>query len=124
MIQRVISKIFYDTLNEGLDLFVDCLGFQILYRDEDSAVVERDGAKIYVVASPEFAAKDRPELAIETDSIYECYEDIKSRRPEMLHPNGKTVQRKPWGPLEFAILDRTSVCVVFRQWDSAPLGLG
>lgn len=120
MIERVISKIFYNTLNEGLDLFVDCLGFQVRYRDEDLAVVERDGAKIYVVASPELAAKDRPELAIETDSIHEWYEDIKTRRPEMLHPNGRTIQEKPWGPLEFAVLDRTSVCVIFRQWQAAP----
>ena len=116
MIQRVISKIFYDTLDEGLDLFVGCLGFQVLYRDEDLAVVERDGAKVYVVASPEYAAKDRPEVAIETDTIHDLYEEIKLRSPEMLHPNGNEIREKPWGSLEFAVLDRTSVCVVFRQW--------
>jgi hypothetical protein len=36
------------------------------YQDSDLAVVDRDGVKAYVVESPEYAAKDRPELAIET----------------------------------------------------------
>jgi hypothetical protein len=116
MIQRIISKIFYNSLDEGLDLFVDCLGFHVRHRDEDLAVVERDGAKVYVVSSPEFAVKDRPEIAIETDTIVSLYEEIKSRRPDMLHPNGNEIQQKPWGSLEFAVLDKTSVCVVFRQW--------
>jgi hypothetical protein len=116
MMLRLIPKIFYDTLDEGLDLFEKCLGFQIAYRDASLAVVERDGAKAYVVASPEYAAKDRPEIAIETDTIFELYEEIKARRPEMLHPNSSTVQKRPWGALEFAVLDRTTVCVVFRQW--------
>ena len=116
MMLRLIPKVFYDTLEEGLDLFVNCLGFEVRYRDEDLAVVERDGAKAYVVASPEFAAKDRPEIAIETDSIQELYDEIKAKRPLMLHPNGKVIQKKPWGALEFAVLDKTTVCIVFRQW--------
>jgi hypothetical protein len=116
MMLRLIPKIFYDTLEEGLDLFVSCLGFQIRYRDEELAVVDRDGAKAYIVASPEYAAKDRPEIAIETDNIHELYNEIKARRPRMLHPNGNVIQKKPWGALEFAVLDKTTVCVIFRQW--------
>ena len=117
MIQRLIPKIFYNQLSEGLDLFVDCLGFKILYRDENLAVVERDGAKTYVVESPEYAAKDRPEIALETDTIHELYAEIKARRPEMLHPNLNQIRRQPWGSWEFAVLDKTTVCVVFRQWN-------
>ena len=113
---RLVPKIFYDQLEQGLDLFESCLGFQVRYRDTDLAVVERDGAKAYIVASPEFAAKDRPEVAIETDNIDSIYKEIKSRRPEMLHPNANQVTLRPWGALEFAVLDKTTVCVVFRQW--------
>jgi len=116
MIQRLIPKVFYDTLSEGLDLFVDCLGFKVLYKDSDLAVVERDGAKAYIVESPEFAAKDRPEITLETDTIKELYDEIKSRRPAMLHPNSKEIRLKPWGALEFAVLDKSTVCIVFRQW--------
>jgi hypothetical protein len=116
MMLRLIPKIFYDTLDEGLDLFVNCLGFQVRYRDEELAVVDRDGAKAYIVASPEYAAKDRPEVAIETDNIQELYNEIKAKCPDMLHPNSKVIQKKPWGALEFAVLDKTTVCVIFRQW--------
>src|SRR5689334_6845533 len=68
---RLIPKIFYERMADGLELFVGCLGFKLLYRDERLAVVERDGAKAYLVESAEFAAKDRPELTIETDTIDE-----------------------------------------------------
>jgi hypothetical protein len=116
MIQRLIPKIFYNQLSEELDLFVECQGFQVNYRDENLAVVSRDGAKAYVVKSEEYAAKDRPEFALETDTIHELFAEITARRPEMLHPNLNTIRQQPWGPLEFAVLYKTTVCVVFRQW--------
>jgi hypothetical protein len=116
MMTKLIPKVFFNHMSEGLDLFVNCLGFKVLYQDESLAVVERDGAKAYVVESPEYAAKDRPEIAIETDSIRDLYTEISSKRPEMLHPNSKVVAKKPWGALEFAVLDQTRVCIIFRQW--------
>ncbi len=76
MMKRLVPKVFYDRLDDALDLFVDCLGFTVLYRDQTLAVAERDGAKACLVENPEFAAKDRPELAIETDSITELYDEI------------------------------------------------
>ena len=116
MMKRLIPKIFYEKMDDGLDLFVNALGFKVMHRDETLAVVERDGAKAYVVESAEFAAKDRPELAIETDTIDALFDEVLKSRPALLHPNLKTVQTRPWGAREFALLDRTGVCVVFRQW--------
>jgi hypothetical protein len=115
MLTKLLPKIFFDRMADGLDLFVGGMQFAVLYQDENMAVVERDGAKCYVMESPEFAAKDRPEIAIETDTIRELHADIAARRPDLLHPNGKTVEQKPWGFLEFALLDKTGVCVIFRQ---------
>jgi hypothetical protein len=116
MLIRLIPKVFFNRMDEGLDLFVNCLRFSVLYQDSDLAVVGRDGAKAYVVESPEFAAKDRPEIAIETDTIDEIYQEISAKRPDMLHPNSKVVETKPWGAQEFAVLDKTDVCIIFRQW--------
>lgn len=113
---RLIPKIFYNRMEEGLDLFVNCLGFSVLHRDDSLAVVGRDGAKAYIVESPEYAAKGRPEIAIETDSIDLIHQEISTKRPEMLHPNLPRITKRPWGALEFAVLDKTTVCVVFRQW--------
>jgi len=115
---QLIPKIFFNRMEQGLDLFVDCLGFKVLYQDNSLAVVGKDGAKAYVVESPEYAAKDRPEIAIETDDINEIYQDVSLKRPDVLHPNLPRVTKRPWGALEFSLLDKTGVCVVFRQWPS------
>lgn len=122
MLTRLIPKVFFNHMAEGLDLFVDGLGFEVLYRDSVLAVVGRDGAKAYVMESPEYAAKDRPEIALETDSIEEDFRDISSRRPDLLHPNLPRVTKRPWGALEFSLLDKTGVCVVFRQWPDESKG--
>ena len=116
MMQRLIPKIFYADIAVGLDLFVDGLDFDLLYRDDDLAVVARDGCKAYLVESAEFAARDRPEIAIETDAIEALYDEISTKRPDLLHPNSRSVTRKLWGALEFALCDSTQVCVIFRQW--------
>jgi hypothetical protein len=118
MMTRLVPKIFFNRMEEGLDLFVHCLGFTVLHQDDSLAVVGKDEAKAYVVESPEYAAKDRPEIAIETDNIDEIHRDISTRRPDVLHPNLPRVTRRPWGALEFSLLDKTGVCVVFRQWPS------
>jgi hypothetical protein len=116
MMTRLIPKVFFDHMSEGLDLFVQGLGFEVLHHDGPFAVVARDGAKAYVVESPEYAAKDRPEIGIETDTIDELYAEISAKRPDLLHPNSRQVAKKPWGAREFAVRDKTGVCVIFRQW--------
>jgi hypothetical protein len=116
MLTRLIPKVFFNEMDEGLDLFVTGLGFKVLHQDGELAVVERDGAKAYVVQSPEYAAKDRPEIALETDDINGIYAEISAKRPDLLHPNSRRVAMKPWGAQEFALLDKTGVCIVFRQW--------
>jgi hypothetical protein len=116
MLLRLIPKVFYADINVGLDLFVRCLGFEVLHQDPTISVLGRDGAKVYLMQNAELAALDRPELAIETDDIQAIYNEVKARAPEVLHPNVPTVQLRPWGAKEFAVLDATTVCVVFRQW--------
>lgn len=116
MFNNIIPKIFYDHLHDGLEFFVDGLGFEVLYQDVTMAVIARDGAKAYLVESPEYAAKDRPELAIETDDIGSIFKEMSTRASQLLHPNSNKVSLKPWGAREFAMLDKTTVCVIFRQW--------
>lgn len=116
MLLCLIPKVFYDDIQVGLDLFVRCLGFKVLHQDASISVLGRDGVKVYLMENAELAALDRPELGIETDNIHEIYNEIKQNAPEILHPNSSTVQLKPWGAKEFAVLDASSVCVIFRQW--------
>lgn len=116
MLLNLIPKVFYADIAVGLDLFVRCLGFELEYQDDSISVLARDGAKVYLMENAQLAALDRPELSIDTDDIDAIYQEIKLRAPEMLHPNSNVVKRQPWGSKEFAVLDSTTVCVVFRQW--------
>jgi len=118
MLTALIPKVFYDDVTVGLDLFAGGIGMEVLHRDDTLVVLARDQAKVYLVRDAEFAAKDRPELAIETDDIDAVYADIAGRRPDLLHPNLNRVTRREWGAREFALLDATTVCVVFRDWSA------
>ena len=116
MFTALVPTVFYADLDVGLDLFVGGVGMALLHRDDDLAVLARDHAKINLVQDAASAALDRPELAIETDEIDAVYRDVHERRPDLLHPNLRAVRRQPWGPREFALLDATTVCVIFRDW--------
>lgn len=116
MLTALIPKVFYADVAVGLDLFVDGIGMSIGHRDADLVVLVRDRAKVYLVEDAEFAARDRPELAIETDDIEAEYAQIAGRRPDLLHPNLARVTARAWGAREFAVRDATQVCVVFRDW--------
>jgi hypothetical protein len=116
MFTALVPTVFYENLSVGIDLFVGGVGMDVLHRADDFAVLARDHAKLYLVQDAESAASDRPELAIETDDIDAVYKDVNERRPDLLHPNLSAVKRQPWGPREFALLDATTVCVIFRDW--------
>ncbi|MBP8809160.1 MAG: hypothetical protein KBG48_21630 [Kofleriaceae bacterium] len=116
MLKNLIPTIFYEELATGLAFFVDALGFEVRYRDARMAVIARDGAKAYLVESAAGAAGERPELGVDTDDIDAIYAELSARAPHLLHPNCAVVAPRPWGSREFAMLDPTTVCVVFRQW--------
>jgi hypothetical protein len=116
LFKNLIPKIFYVHVQDGLDFFVNGLGFDTLYQDGAMAVISRDGAKAYLVQNAECAALDRPELGIDTEDIEAIYKEMSTRCPQLLHPNSNRIALKPWGAREFAMLDKTTVCVIFRQW--------
>lgn len=49
MFKNPIPKIFYDHLRDGLEFFVDGLGFEVLHQDANLAVIARGGATAYCV---------------------------------------------------------------------------
>ncbi len=116
MLTALIPTVFYADVTVGLDLFVDGIGMTVQHSDGHLTVLARDAAKLFLVEDAEYAARDRPELSIETDTIEAVHADIAARRPDLLHPNLPAVTRREWGPREFALLDATTVCVVFRDW--------
>ncbi len=120
MLTRFVATVFYRDVAVGLDLFEDGLGMSVVHRDGDLVVLERDGAKIQLVQNARAARGERPELGLETDDVDAVHADVAGRRPDLLHPNLPTVRLRPWGAREFALLDRTTVCVVVREWPAPP----
>ncbi|MBE7173171.1 MAG: hypothetical protein INR73_21535 [Williamsia sp.] len=122
-LQVLIPNIFYSDVQVGLHLFVEGMGFEIVYSDIEGEqpfyVVKRDGVKVYLVEDADFAMRDRPELRIETDDIESIYNEISDRHPELLHPNLPEVTVREWGAKEFALVDESHVCIVFVQWVSS-----
>lgn len=119
---KLVPNIFYTDIKVGLKLFVECLEFTIGYDDLKSenpfCVIEKDGLAAHLIQSKEFAEKDRPEIRLETCNIEEVYNKVKLKYPELLHPNSREIQLKPWRAKEFALKDESDVCVIIQQWEN------
>lgn len=117
---KLVPNIFYTDINVGLDLFINCLEFTIGYNDLKSenpcCVANKDDLAIFIFQNKEFAEKDRPELRLHTNNIDEVYEKVKATHPELLHPNLNKVTLRPWGAKEFALRDKSDVCIIIQQW--------
>lgn len=114
---KVIPKIFYADIKEGLNLLVEGLGFKVTYQDDYLKIIERDGVTLQLVADEEYAKKDRPEIRIVTDDIQALYNEVKEKNTGLLHPNLNVIKRQPWGLTEFALRDASDVCVIIQQND-------
>jgi hypothetical protein len=117
---KLVPNIFYEDIRDGLNLFVDCLGFDIgfnaLESDNPCCVVQQDGLSVFLFQNKEFADKDRPEFRLHTENIEEVFASIAKTHPQFLHPNLNRITLRPWGAKEFALKDDTDVCVIIQQW--------
>ena len=116
---KIIPTIFYSDIKIGLELFIDCLGFTLVYSEPHPPhpfyIIQRDGVTIHLKEDDEYARKDRPEVRIETDDIAALHQELANKEVRLFHPNLKNVKKQPWGLLEFALLDRSNVCVIVQQ---------
>ncbi len=117
---KLVPNVFYENIQDGLHLFVDCLGFSIGFDDLQSkdpcCVVQKDALSVFLFQNKEIADKDRPEFRLQTDNIEEVYAKISQSHPRFLHPNLNKITLRPWGAKEFALKDDTDVCVIIQQW--------
>ncbi len=117
--ERIVPNIFYVNINDGLKLFVDCLGF-IIGHDEIKSkqpfcVLEKDGIHINLFENAELAKEHNPEFRLVTKNIEEVYEKVSSSHAEFLHPNLKEITLRPWGAKEFALMDN-QLGIIIQQW--------
>lgn len=116
---RLIPTIFYADLAVGRQLFEHGLGFELRYEELTGAqpfcILSKDAVEIHLAQNAVIAAQDRPEIRLATDNIQALFFEVEGNAPELLHPNGNQVTRKPWGLLEFALLDSSGVCIIVQQ---------
>lgn len=117
---KLVPNIFYKDIKIGLNLFVDCLGFEIDYDDLSSSkpfcVIRHGDLKAHLAQNEEFALKDRPEIRLETKDIEAVYNAVKTNHSDLLHPNADRIRLMPWNAREFALRDESDLCVVVQQW--------
>lgn len=118
---KVVPNVFYADIQAGLELFMDCLGFDFGFNDLSShapcCVVEKGNLAFFLFENKEYADKDRPEFRLHTHNIEEAYQKISQSHPHLLHPNLNKVTLRPWGAREFALKDASDVCIIIQQWN-------
>lgn len=117
--EKLVPNIFYANINDGLKLFVDCLGFTIGHDEIKSkqpfCVLEKDGLRINLFQNAKLAGEHNPEFRLVTRDIDKVYETVANSHPGFLHPNLKVITLRPWGAKEFALMDK-QLGVVIQQW--------
>ncbi len=117
--EKLVPNIFYVNINDGLKLFVDCLGFTIGHNEIKSikpfCVLEKDSLRINLFENEVLAKEHYPEFRLVTKNIEKVYEKVSNSHPEFLHPNLKVITLRPWGAKEFALMDK-QLGIIIQEW--------
>lgn len=117
--EKLVPNIFYVDINDGVKMFVECLGFEIGHDERNShnpfCVVEKDGLRINLFQDAKHAKEHHPEFRLVTKNIAEVYEKVSKSHPEFLHPNLKEITLRSWGAKEFALMDK-QLGIRIQEW--------
>lgn len=116
---NLVPNVFYENINDGLKLFVDCLQFKVEHNEINTAnpfcVIEKDGLRLNLFENSALAKEHSPEFRLVTNNIEEVYQKVSASHPQFLHPNLSKITLRPWGAKEFALTD-TQLGIVIQQW--------
>lgn len=116
---KLVPNIFYKDIRSGLKTFVDCLEFTVAHDELNSqrpfCVLKKDGLGINLFQDEKYAKEHNPEFRLVTEDIEEVYNKVKSKYPELLHPNLSKITLRPWGAQEFALRD-DQLGIVIQKW--------
>jgi len=63
MLTQLVQRITFEKLEQGVDLFVESLAFEILHQSEGLAVVQRDSIKLHLCEDAKAASVSRLQAA-------------------------------------------------------------
>jgi len=112
----VVPRIPARDVQAAVDWYVEKLGFErrFVYPDDNPqyAGIARNGAEIHLFKMDIDPAKSDFMIYLRVQGIKELYEEIAPRG--VIHPNGP-IQLRPWGQIEFAVIDLDGTCLTFGE---------
>lgn len=116
---KLVPNVFYVNISDAMNLFIDCLEFNIVHDELSSkqpfCVIEKNGLRINIFQNEALAKEHNPEFRLVTNDIDEVYQKVALSHPQLLHPNLKEVTLRPWGAKEFALTDK-QLGIIIQQW--------
>ncbi len=114
MLTDINPKLPMRNKSNSRQYYINQLGFQEIGDYEGYLMVKKDQIEIHFFEFKELDPKENyGQVYIRTDDIEGLYESMLDSKIE-IHPNG-TLQTKPWGQKEFALLDPDNNLLTFGQ---------
>lgn len=114
MLTQVIPKLPMRLKRLTKSYYIDQLGFMELSDYGDYLLLEKDGFEIHFFAFKSLdPLQNYGQIYIRTDQIVSLYAQLQEAGVS-IHPNG-SLQQKPWGQLEFSLLDPDHNLITFGQ---------
>lgn len=114
MLTAIHPKLPMRNAHNTRDFYLNALNFAVLGDYGDYLIVGKDGVEMHFF---QFKALDPKEnygqVYIRTDNIADLYQTLIDRQIP-IHPNGP-LERKPWGQMEFSLLDPDNNLLTFGQ---------
>ncbi|MBW4580949.1 MAG: VOC family protein [Tildeniella nuda ZEHNDER 1965/U140] len=88
------------------------LGFTTDFQYDDYAGLRRGGAQLHLWQCGDRQIAENTSCRINVSGITQLYEEYQTQA--VIHPNGE-LATKPWGMIEFTVLDLNGNCVVFAE---------
>ncbi|MBE9042108.1 VOC family protein [Oscillatoriales cyanobacterium LEGE 11467] len=105
-------------MKKAIEFYQNKLGFTITHQEGnpiEMAIIERDGASIFLVENDDRNLAEGTSLRIEVEGVEELYAEFQAKGEDIVHPKGK-LETKPWGSKEFSVLDLAGVCIAFYEF--------
>jgi catechol 2,3-dioxygenase-like lactoylglutathione lyase family enzyme len=116
MLTDINPKLPMRDITATKEFYINKLGFQIFGRDDFDGylMLQKDNIQIHFFEFKELNPNENyGQVYIRTDSIDNLYQSLRDNNVS-IHANG-TLQTKPWGQKEFALLDPDNNLLTFGQ---------
>lgn len=114
MLTNIIPKLPMRDKKATLDYYIRQLGFSVIDDYGDYLLVEKDQIEIHFFAFKDLVPEENyGQVYIQTHEIHQIYQKFVDDGVA-IHPNAP-LQTKPWGQIEFSLLDPDHNLLTFGQ---------